>query len=607
MDVTYLWPPRLSGSYHPRFRLPCYVDGYTPAPEPQTDDCYDEPCGDFGTCEDTGLNSYSCRCDDGYTFSGETCEEILPCSSQELNDCDVAARATCMHINPGQHTCTCAAGYSGDGTSCADTNGCAESPCFSDAACHDQPAPTTGFSCDPCPDGFSGDGQTCSDIDDCVGGPCGGGTCSDTGANSYSCLCNEGYTFSGDTCVEIFPCETGELNTCDTNAVCNHDGPGLHSCACNAGYSGDGTSCADTDGCAESPCFGETVTCSDIDAPGTGFTCGPCPSGYFGDGTACNQCTAVDNSLHDVTCDAIGSSRVVSCIQYHHKVNAGSSAVSDICEPNVCTCDSGSPVDTSICDAHLSEQCASCHAGYQLSDGVCAQVVCPQEFVGSFVTDCHCHSGFSGTVRPSTVAPYYTTSCLQVSCPGVSEGDDVGSGCACPVGTTGAITATSTAPYYDGVCEGIPCPANSQGVDVRAGCECDSGYYGADDSCEECDAVADAVSVTCATAGNSVVVQCAAYFHPVATEGSSWNRCWQNECTCSHGEPIDDCETHESENCSECVDPGYKLEQGVCTKVTCPAAYVGAFVVSGCTCQPGMAGGVEATSEPPYYTGVTQN
>ena len=94
----------------------------------------------------------------------------------------------------------------------------------------------------------NGDGQTCSDINDCADEPCGNGECSDTGANSYSCDCESGHTFTGVTCSEIRPCDDGELNDCDENASCNHDGPGEHSCVCNVGYSGDGTTCADTDG-----------------------------------------------------------------------------------------------------------------------------------------------------------------------------------------------------------------------------------------------------------------------------------------------------------------------------------------------------------------------
>jgi hypothetical protein len=58
------------------------------------------------------------------------------------------------------------------------------------------------------------------------------------------------------------------------------------SCVCGSGYSGDGLTCTDTDGCLGNPCF-TGVTCSDVAAPDTGFSCGPCPNGYTGDGITC--------------------------------------------------------------------------------------------------------------------------------------------------------------------------------------------------------------------------------------------------------------------------------------------------------------------------------
>eukprot|EP01050_Picozoa_sp_SAG11_P031110 SAG11_NODE_9509_length_905_cov_7.398263_1_plen_179_part_01 len=162
--------------------------------------------------------------------------------------------------------------------------------------CHDSPSPGIEFSCDDCPDGYNGDGVTCSDIDDCAANPCTDvGSCTDEGPNDYSCECDFGYTFTGGTCAEVFPCDDVEANDCDANAACNHDGPGVHSCACNEGYSGDGTACDDTDGCAESPCFDHAdVTCHDVpaaeDAGGAAsFTCDDCPDGYNGDGVTCSD------------------------------------------------------------------------------------------------------------------------------------------------------------------------------------------------------------------------------------------------------------------------------------------------------------------------------
>ena len=43
----------------------------------------------------------------------------------------------------------------------------------------------------------------------------------------------------------------------------------------------------DIDGCSVVSCF-EGVQCTDVEAPGTGATCGPCPAGYTGDGVKCS-------------------------------------------------------------------------------------------------------------------------------------------------------------------------------------------------------------------------------------------------------------------------------------------------------------------------------
>jgi len=50
--------------------------------------------------------------------------------------------------------------------------------------------------------------------------------------------------------------------------------------------SGDGEVCVEIDGCEFDNCFAG-VACTDVPAPGDGFTCGPCPSGYNGDGVTC--------------------------------------------------------------------------------------------------------------------------------------------------------------------------------------------------------------------------------------------------------------------------------------------------------------------------------
>ncbi|XP_078578181.1 uncharacterized protein LOC144863095 [Branchiostoma floridae x Branchiostoma japonicum] len=66
---------------------------------------------------------------------------------------------------------------------------------------------------------------------------------------------------------------------------------------------GELPSCIDDDACMSSPCF-PGVTCEDMPAPATGFTCGTCPPGYSGDGINCtdkNECESpVQNSCEQI-------------------------------------------------------------------------------------------------------------------------------------------------------------------------------------------------------------------------------------------------------------------------------------------------------------------
>ena len=42
-----------------------------------------DDCSEFATCADTGLGTYACTCNEGYTGDGKTCEGNL--YTQEMN------------------------------------------------------------------------------------------------------------------------------------------------------------------------------------------------------------------------------------------------------------------------------------------------------------------------------------------------------------------------------------------------------------------------------------------------------------------------------------------------------------------------------------------
>jgi hypothetical protein len=241
--------------------------------EVNTDDCAAAPCMN-GACVD-GINSFTCDCNVG--FEGDTCEVNIDDCAAVADPC--GANGACVD-GVNAFTCACDPGFEGDACE-TDTDDCASNPCLNNGACTDA---INGFTC-ACDTGYSGD--TCADdIDECTTGvdDCDvNALCTNTDGG-FTCACTGGYVGNGQTCALPTDCATGPA-VCDANATCTASGGGSF-CICDAGYSGDGVTCADADGCAGSPCFAG-VTCTDVAAPATGFTCGACPSGYDGDGIIC--------------------------------------------------------------------------------------------------------------------------------------------------------------------------------------------------------------------------------------------------------------------------------------------------------------------------------
>jgi hypothetical protein len=74
-----------------------------------------DPCGDYGSCNQTGAGKYTCDCDDGFEFVGGTCVAISVC---EASPGLCGANGTCNNTGPGTFTCDCEAGYAFDGFTC---------------------------------------------------------------------------------------------------------------------------------------------------------------------------------------------------------------------------------------------------------------------------------------------------------------------------------------------------------------------------------------------------------------------------------------------------------------------------------------------------------
>lgn len=119
------------------------------------------PCGDNGTCDDTG-GVLACVCSDGYTGT------------------------LCNNCYPGYHP-------DGDGDGgCSLDEVCDDEACHNGASCDD----ATGEIVCACAPGF--EGPRCEvNVDDCVNTACGPGTCIDL-VNDHVCLCPD--NTHGDSC-----------------------------------------------------------------------------------------------------------------------------------------------------------------------------------------------------------------------------------------------------------------------------------------------------------------------------------------------------------------------------------------------------------------------
>ncbi|KAK3283827.1 hypothetical protein CYMTET_8493 [Cymbomonas tetramitiformis] len=153
------------------------VDECASTADPPLGGCYrDEAAGVFTTCTNI-LKGRTCGpCPAGYKGSGETTCELITTCAVNNGGCwygrgDEAWASTTCTDDPGVGTdCgPCPAGFTGSGeTGCVDTDGCAQSPCFTGVQCTDVKAPGDGHVCTyeglewRCPEGYKGNGMECT-------------------------------------------------------------------------------------------------------------------------------------------------------------------------------------------------------------------------------------------------------------------------------------------------------------------------------------------------------------------------------------------------------------------------------------------------------------
>ncbi|XP_054159895.1 LOW QUALITY PROTEIN: cubilin-like [Oppia nitens] len=219
----------------------------------ETNECQSNPCRNGGSCVDT-YNGFICQCIDAW--EGPTCDtDVNECQRFYGTELGCQNGATCIN-NAGGYRCMCTANWYG--THCT-------SP-------HDDCSSATNEAL------------------------CGHGTCvnqqrSVAGSPNYRCICDQGWTSTGQNpacIVDINECTEGTPH-CSTNPTVQCINlPGTFFCGpCPPGFTGNGYYCHDINecetingGCSVAP----RVQC--INTIGSRI-CSACPPGYNGDGTTC--------------------------------------------------------------------------------------------------------------------------------------------------------------------------------------------------------------------------------------------------------------------------------------------------------------------------------
>jgi len=542
------------------------------------DDCADtQPCAHGGTCIDCGTLCFTCTCVAGWR--GTTC-------ATDWNECTMGIHicnddATCKN-NPGSYDCKCDAGFTGTGLGgnnvalteyiedtsttedersgaaaqyladlseqpgCIDINDCAynahESPCKNGAACADigtdyykctctagwtdsdcdtdinecNPAEVVQNKCSPfakcvnknqlfqnspaiagyecvCLEGYSGDGVSCIDIDDCVDGDTrrceAHGFCKDQGVDFFKCQCDDGWI--GQNCDDDEnECVTGKDN-CGRNAICKNT-DGSFTCECKTGYSGDPTTtgasgCTDIDDCAATganPCK-NGATCTDV---GIGhYTC-ECPVGWV-DKTCdfdVNECLSEEPCPKDSSCHNTDGSYECICLSGYSPLLEDDKIVSctdidDCNDGNNGGCKLPAVCDSGVTSGLISGNARVCHCpeGWQGCGSPFCELDC--EDCPKFKTDASvCTEVAGGT-------------CTQVCREGYfgAEGDCAIECKPCSGCGIGYFIATPCSATKDGddVCQNIDecardtdmCEkphAGCQDTDGSYICQCESGFWG---------------------------------------------------------------------------------------------------------------------------------
>ncbi len=615
-------------------------------------DCTPNPCGS-GTCVDTGVNSYDCTCgggrfDDGTTCT--TCDAIANCATvtctsandetcatcaanfepngsggcQDTIDCapnPCGSGSTCIDTGINSYECTCGAGRFDNGGTCSTCDGIANCAAVTCTSANDE-------TCATCAANFAPNGSGgCQETITCTPNPCGAGnTCTDTGINSYDCICAAGSFDDGttcDTCDDIANCDAVTC-TSSTTETCA-------TCAPNFAPNGSG-GCQETITCTPNPC-GAGNTCTDTGI--NSYDC-ICPAGSFDDGTTCDTCDDIAN-CDAVTCTSTTTETCATCAPNFAPNGSGGCQETITCTPNPCgagntctdtginsydcicpagsfddgttcdTCDDIANCDAVTCTSTTTETCATCAPNFAPNgSGGCQETItcnpnpcgagntCTDTGINSY--DCICAAGsFDDGTTCDT-------------CDDIANCDAV----TCTSSTT--ETCTTCAPNFEPngsggcqetiTCTPNPCGAGNTCTDTGINsydCICPAGSFDDGTTCDTCDDIANCDAVTCTSSTTETCATCAANFEPNGSGGCQETiTCNPNPCgagnTC----------TDTGINTYDCICPAGSFDDGTtcdtcddianCDAVTCTSSTTETCATCAANFEPNGSGGCQGRS-----------